>query len=159
MGQIVVQVSDARASADASAEIITYSLGSCIGAALYDPVSRVAGMLHHQLPSGTMDAEKATRTPCMFADTGLAYLLSEMERLGANRRRVRVRLAGGAAMVEGAATFAIGKRNHAAIRKALFQHGLFVDAEDVGGSVPRTMSLQVGDGAVTIRSRGETRVI
>ncbi|QOV91040.1 chemotaxis protein CheD [Humisphaera borealis] len=159
MTQIVVQVSDARASADKSAAIVTYSLGSCIGAALYDPVAAVGGMLHHQLPSGSLDPEKASRNPCMFADTGLAYVLAEMERLGANRRRIRVRLAGGAAMLDASTSFAIGKRNHAAIRKALFQHGLFVDAEEVGGSVPRTMTLQIANGEVSIRTRGESHGI
>lgn len=154
--QITVNISDAKVSANPGDTIVTYSLGSCIGVALYDPVLPIAGLLHFQLPTSTMDTERAKRQPLMFADSGLDALIREMESRGASKRRLKVKIAGGAKMFEDNSTFDIGKRNHTAIRKALWQHGLFVDAEEVGGSVPRTVYVNVSDGKVTLKRSGSS---
>jgi chemotaxis receptor (MCP) glutamine deamidase CheD len=37
------------------------------------------------------------------------------------------------------------------MRKILWQHGLFIDAEHIGGNTPRTMYLAVVDGSVKIK--------
>ncbi|MGC4076096.1 MAG: chemotaxis protein CheD [Rubrivivax sp.] len=91
---IVVNVSDARHSSAQEDVIITYSLGSCIGLTMYDPVKKIGGMLHFQLPTSTMDASRAAQNPCMFADTGVAKLLADLEAKGADRRRLKVKIAG-----------------------------------------------------------------
>ena len=57
-------------------------------------------------------------------------------------------------MSAGPKGFDIGKRNYLAIRKILWKHGLFIDAEDIGGSSPRNMYLNVEDGSLTIRCIG-----
>ena len=155
---ITVNVSDARTSGDPADVIVTHSLGSCIGVCLFDPIAGVAGMLHYQLPASSMDAARAAQNPAMFADTGTALLLAEMESLGAQKRRLQVKLAGGAAMLQDAAAFNIGKRNHVAIRKILWQHGMFVTSEDVGGTSPRTIYLSVADGSLTIKTAGVAKV-
>jgi chemotaxis protein CheD len=155
--QIVVGVSDARASADRGDSLVTYSLGSCIGVALYDEQAGVGGLLHYQLPSSSDDPERAREKPMMYADTGMAFLLAQMKELGASPRRMKVRLAGAAQMLNDSTFFDIGRRNHAAIRKIFWQHGVFIDAEHVGGSVPRTMRLDIADGSVTIKHG--TRII
>jgi len=49
--KIIVDISDARATNDPQDELVTYSLGSCIGVSLYDPAAQAGGMLHYQLPS------------------------------------------------------------------------------------------------------------
>lgn len=157
--QITVNISDAKVSTNPGDTIVTYSLGSCIGVALYDPLLPIAGLLHFQLPTSTMDTERAKRQPLMFADTGLETLINDMVARGANKRRLKVKIAGGAKMFEDNSTFDIGKRNHTAIRKALWQHGLFVDGEEVGGSTPRTVYLNVADGKVLLKRGGETREI
>jgi chemotaxis protein CheD len=95
-------------------------------------------MLHYQLPSGALDRDRAARQPAMFADTGTEYLLARMAAAGAVKRRLKVKLAGGAQMFDDGGVFNIGRRNHAAIRKVLWQHGLLIDGEDVGGSSPAT---------------------
>ncbi len=48
--------------------------------------------------------------------------------------------------------FDIGKRNYLAIRKVLWRNGMFIDAEDVGGSSPRNMYLNIEDGTVSVKS-------
>ncbi len=152
--RIVVDISDAKVSNDPSDVLVTYSLGSCIGVCLYDPVTTVGGMLHYQLPSSKMDEERARSKPLMFADTGMTLLLNKMTSMGANKNRMHVRLAGGAAMATGPQGFDIGKRNYLAIRKILWSNGMFINAEDVGGSAARNLYMDLADGTVTVRSTG-----
>ena len=153
---IIVNVSDARVSVDPTDQIVTYSLGSCIGVAMYDPLVKCGGLLHYQLPTSTLDADRARNNPCMFADTGVAHLLNQLAACGAQKRRLKIKLAGGAQILDDSGVFSIGRRNHTAIRKVLWQHGLMASGEDVGGSAPRTMSLCIADGAATIKSNGRT---
>jgi chemotaxis protein CheD len=156
---IIVSISDAKTSRDPADTIVTYSLGSCIGVTMFDPVAKVGGMLHFQLPSASLDANKAAANPSMFADSGTAHLLKKLETLGADRKRMKVKLAGGAAMLNDNSMFNIGRRNHAAIRKVLWQNGLLIDGEDVGGTAPRNLYLQIADGAVATRVFQETKAI
>lgn len=155
---IVVNVSDARASAEPSAVIGTYSLGSCIGVSVYDSAARVGGMLHFQLPSAP-DKARAAENPLMFGDTGFERLLQQVQALGAQKKRLKVKLAGAAQILDDGGFFNIGKRNHAAIRKVLWRHGLFVDAEDVGGDAPRNFYLAIADGQVTVKTGSTEKTV
>ncbi len=157
--KIVVDISDCRISRSAQDSLTTYSLGSCIGVVLYDAFNRLGGMLHYQLPTSTMDAEKARQKPLMFADSGMEYMLKEMLRLGANPKKLTVKLAGGAQVMDDAQIFNIGKRNYAAIRQWLWNKGMFIDGEDVGGKSPRNMTLDLDTGKVTVKSRGVIKEI
>lgn len=152
--KIYVQVSDGKASGDPADLIVTYSLGSCIGVCLYDQDAKIGGLLHFQLPESKMSVERAREKPFMFVDTGLTLLIQEMERLGAVKRRLSVKIAGGAAMNNGPKGFDIGKRNGLAIRKLAWKQGLFLDAEEVGGFSPRNLSLDIEDGTVVMRCNG-----
>ncbi len=153
---VVVGVADLRVTDDARACIVTYSLGSCIGVTAYDPVARVGGMLHFQLPDSNLDKAKAASQPAMFADTGVQALLDHAMSKGARKTRLQIKLAGAAQIISPNDAFAIGRRNQAAIRKVLWQHGLLIAGQDLGGDAPRTLSMHLSGGAVTIRSRGET---
>jgi len=157
--QLTVNISDAKVSSDPSVVLATYSLGSCIGVTLWDAKAKVGGMLHFQLPTSTIDAERAKQNPLMFADTGFACLLEEMIKKGGDKKRMKVRMAGAAQMLSDSTIFDIGRRNHAAMRKILWQHGMFIDAEHIGGSAPRTMYLAVADGSVTLKMGTETIAI
>ena len=152
--RIVIGISDAGVSDNPSDVLATYSLGSCIGVCLFDPVMTIGGMLHFQLPNSTMDAKRAGKEPLMFADTGMNYLIREMTSKGAKRNRMQVKIAGGAAMDIGPKGFDIGKRNYLALKKILWQNGMFLNAEDIGGNQARNLFMNVADGAVTIRSNG-----
>jgi chemotaxis protein CheD len=152
---VVVGVSDAKASGKPDDVLVTHALGSCIGVALHDPRAGVAGLLHYQLPSSLADPTRAQEKPLMYADTGMKWLLDRMTRLGAEQRRMRVRLAGGANMLNDSGLFDIGRRNYAAIRKILWQCGMFIDAEIIGGKAPRTLELNVADGTLSVKSGGE----
>lgn len=152
--RVVIDISDAKVSDNPGDVLVTYSLGSCIGVCLYDPGTHTGGMLHYQLPTSTMDPSRAQSKPFMFADTGMKLLVDKLLSMGANKKRLQVRLAGGASMATGPQGFDIGKRNYLAIRKILWSHGLIINAEDVGGSSARNLYLDMGDGTVTVRSSG-----
>lgn len=152
--RVTVDISDLKVSNDPADVLTTYSLGSCIAVCLYDPIEKVGGMLHYQLPTSSMDTTRAKENPLMFADTGMEIMLNQMLKLGVNKKRMQIKIAGGAAMEGGPEGFDIGKRNHLAIKKILWQNGMFIDAEDVGGSSARNMYLNIGTGEVTVRSTG-----
>ncbi|HXJ42968.1 MAG TPA: chemotaxis protein CheD, partial [Bryobacteraceae bacterium] len=108
---LVVGVADCCVTSDISASIVTYALGSCIAVTIHDPVARVGGMLHLMLPESSLDATKAGRNPYMFADTGIPLLFKKAYGAGAEKKRLVVRLAGGAQVMDDAGVFNIGKRN------------------------------------------------
>ena len=152
--RIIINVSDAKVSGNSSDVLVTYSLGSCIGVCLYDPATNVGGMLHYQLPDSKMDPDRAKAKPFMFADTGMNMLVKKLVSMGARKKRMQIRIAGGASMDTGPRGFDIGKRNHLAFRKIMWKNGMFVDAEDVGGFSPRNVYMDIADGTVTVRSNG-----
>ena len=150
--RIIVNVSDCRISRNLVDVLATYSLGSCIGVCLYDPMVHVGGMLHYQLPNSTMDPDRAKDKPFMFADSGMNIMVKKLVSMGGVKKRMQVKIAGGATMDTGPKGFDIGKRNYLAIRKILWKNGMFIDAEDVGGNSPRNMYMNIANGSVTIRS-------
>jgi chemotaxis protein CheD len=149
--KIIIGLSDANVSNNPQDVLETYYLGSCMGVCLYDASTTTGGMLHYQLPCSTINPGRAKQNPLMFADTGMTFLINEMLALGANKKHIKVKIAGGAAMDNGPIGFDIGKRNYLAIKKVLWQHGMFLDAEDVGGNSPRNMYMDITDGIVKIR--------
>jgi chemotaxis protein CheD len=154
VSSLVIGIGDCQASNDRTASLVTYALGSCVGLAMFDPQTSVGGLLHVLLPEASMDAGKAARNPCLFADTGLPALLDRCRRLGAVPARLRVWLAGGSAVMDDRGIFNIGKRNQLAMRKALWKAGLMVHAEDLGGSGSRTVRLELATGTFWIRTAG-----
>ena len=80
----VVGVADMKVSNDQEQMLVTYSLGSCIGVAIYDPVARVGGMLHYMLPESSLDRRKAQKNPSMFGDTGIPFLFKSSYKLLTN---------------------------------------------------------------------------
>jgi len=114
MKSLVVGISDCKVSNDQESTLITYALGSCIAVVLYDPATKVGGLLHYMLPESALDVQKAQENPYMFADTGIKALLKEVAANGAQARRMVVRLAGGAQVLDSQGVFQIGKRNYLA---------------------------------------------
>jgi chemotaxis protein CheD len=141
IGEIVV-------SCNASEELIALGLGSCIGLVMSDSKAGVAGLAHVMLP----DSGPEVKLPGKFADT--AVLIEKRTGLGAARPRLRVAIAGGAAMFGASGTFDIGQRNADAVRAALKVAGLRCHAADTGGSQGRTVRVSVGTGATTVRVTG-----
>ncbi len=152
---VVVDIAGLAVSKDPTATLITYSLGSCIGVAIYDPVAKVGGMLHYMLPESQLAPEKAQSNPAMFCDTGVPRLFRAAYELGAVKARLVVKVAGGSQLLDDNGTFNIGKRNYLALRKLFWKNGVMIQAEHVGGSLSRTLKLEVGTGLVTLKLRNQ----
>ena len=153
--KIVVGVADMKLSRNSEDSIVTYSLGSCIGVTLHDPVAKVAGILHFMLPESALSSEKAQANPYMFADTGIPALFREAYRLGAVKERLVVKAVGGSQVLDPNGMFNIGKRNIIAMRKIFWQNGVLMGATALGGSVNRTVTIQVLTGEVLVKTSGE----
>jgi chemotaxis protein CheD len=154
MSTVVIGVADGKVSASAGDVLATYALGSCIALAVHDPVAGIGGMVHFMLPDSRVDPGKAQQNPWMFGDTGMALLLQNVLAMGAQKRRLKVWAAGGAQMVNDNGFFEIGKRNYLAMRKLLWKTGLLLAGEAVGGTVHRTVRLEVGAGRFLLRAGG-----
>jgi chemotaxis protein CheD len=143
MGEIEV-------SSQTGEELVARGLGSCIGLALIDCQSGVAGMAHIVLPEapGPSDPE-----PGKFADLAVPELISQMRRAGATVRRLDAVLAGGARMFE-LGEMDIGARNAEAVKEGLARSGVTVRASDTGGNRGRTMRLTVGEFTVRVKEAG-----
>jgi chemotaxis protein CheD len=153
--KLVVGVADMKLSRTPGDTVVTYSLGSCIGVILHDPVAKVAGLLHFMLPESSLSPEKAAVNPCMFADTGIPYFFREAYRLGASKERIVVKAAGGSQVLDPNGMFNIGKRNVIAMRKIFWQAGVLMGATALGGSVNRTVTVHVSTGEVHMKTSGQ----
>jgi len=146
------------AAAHAPGTIIkTLALGSCVAVLFLDPQTRTVGMAHIALPESKINKRKALEKPGYFVDTGIAALMEEMNRVGCkgNGKGMIVKLVGGAKIImDSNSMFNIGRRNVLAVKKMLWSMGTGVTAEDVGGSISRSVALDGDTGEVVISSLG-----
>ncbi len=133
--------------------LITYALGSCIGLCFQDPALRLGALLHVMLP---MNLEAGRKNAFKYADTGIRETVRQMTAQGALKSRITVKIAGGAKMFEvtGGSLGNIGQRNIESVHTILRQEGIRLIAEDVGGTVARTLLFDVASGQGCIRSYG-----
>lgn len=153
--KLIVGIADMQVTDDPGATLITYSLGSCIGVALYDPMVKVGGLLHYMLPDSQIDIQKAQKNPWMFANTGIPLFFKEAYKFGAEKRRMQVKVVGGSQILDDSGYFNIGKRNYMALRKIFWMNNVLIHAEDVGGNVNRTLSIELSSGKVWIKTSGD----
>src|SRR5947209_17980073 len=100
MSVITVGIAECHVSRDADSSLLTHALGSCVAVAIHDPVAKVSGLLHLMLPESSIDPEKAREKPFMFADTGIPALFHRAYANGAEKKRLTVRLIGGAQVMD-----------------------------------------------------------
>ena len=150
--KLVVGVSDLKVSKNVNDIIITHALGSCLGITAFDPVAGVGGLVHVMLPLSKADPKKAQQRPAMYVDTGFSMLLKALFDLGATKKNLEINVAGGASMKQnsGEDYFKIGQRNFTTFRKLLWKNGFIIANQEVGGSISRTMVLEMNSGLVTI---------
>ena len=73
------------------------------------------------------------------------------------RKRVGAPTAGGASMMDPQAIFDIGKRNYLALRKILWKAGILLAGESVGGTMSRTIRLEIGSGRLWLQESGKQK--
>ena len=136
--------------------LTTLGLGSCVGVALYDPVNKVAGLLHLMLPDSTQI--RNNENLAKFADTGIKELISRMTDLGAQKSRIVAKIAGGAqmfAMKSSNDMLRVGERNVEATKDNLRKYNIRLLVEDTGLNYGRTVEFYAETGAFVIKSVGK----
>ncbi len=136
--------------------LTTLGLGSCVGIALYDPTTKIAGLAHIMLPDSTQI--KNNSNIAKFADTAAVKLVDDMVKIGAKRNKLIAKLAGGAQMFAfGDASndmMRIGYRNAIASQEILAKLGIPVVAQDTGKNYGRTVELYSENGILRIKTIG-----
>lgn len=150
--RVVVGVGDMAVSNNAMVTLSTYALGSCIGVVAYDPGAKVGGILHLMLPESSISPDKAQTQPAMFADTGLPLFFRSLAGLKADRSRLRIFVTGGACVLASHDNFKIGERNTKATLDFLAANGYRVRQQVTGGTTNRTVHLEIGAGAMTLKT-------
>lgn len=153
----MVSLGELRVSRDPRVVLVAYGLGSCVGVCAYDPVSRVAGLLHAMLPESN---GCPSANPTRFVDTGIPLFLEEMIRQGASRQRLILKIAGGARILESPGStriFDVGARNVAMTLEVIKQQGLRLAAADTGGAAGRTVKVFVETGRVVVKTLGQEK--
>lgn len=138
------------------------SLGSCIGFAVYDTKSRMAGMAHIVLPDSAIGQGRTTEEkPGKYADTAVPSLVGKMLSLGSKPENLIIKIAGGAQMFNlkgNENVINIGSRNTAAVHQAIKDMGLRVNKEDTGGNKGRTIKLNAFNGMFYLKIIGQQEV-
>jgi chemotaxis protein CheD len=153
--RVVIGVGDMAVSNNTQVVLSTYALGSCVGVVAYDPLVKAGGILHLMLPDSTIAPDKAVKQPAMFANTGLPLFFRALVGLKADPNRARLFVVGGASVMGGQDPFKIGERNVAVTLDYLTRKGLLIRARELGGTVNRTVHLEVATGAVTLKTPTE----
>jgi len=152
MSEIVVGISDFKVSNNINDVLVTYALGSCIGVTIYDPVVKIGGLLHFMLPESSIDIKKASENPAMFADTGIPLLFKNCYKFGADKKRMKVKVAGGASILDDSNFFRIGQKNITAMKKLFWKNNMLIGAEDVGSDYNRTIYMHISSGKVFVKT-------
>lgn len=145
---LVASIGEMVLSSSPDSHLVAYGLGSCVALAAWDPRTRVGGLAHFMLPSGSANGSG----PVKFIDSGIGAFLAALEDRGAVVNRSVFKAAGAASMLAIAGGLAIGTRNAETIQAALSERGLHLTACALGGTTGRTVQLKVGDGQFLVKS-------
>ena len=133
--------------------LISYGLGSCIGISLYDPQTKIGGLLHIMLPDSNQS--RANENRAKFADTGIPDMLEELIRMGAAKSRLVAKLAGGSQMfafANASDIMRVGLRNASASKEILKKLSIPIVGEDTGGNYGRTVQIDLSTGFYKFKS-------
>ncbi len=140
--------------ARAPARLETHSLGSCVGVALYDKNSKIAGLAHIMLPAGKLKMKDPQHSH-KYADIAINDMLKEMIEMGANKQNIIAKIAGGACMFQGAGIsecMQIGYKNITSVKQILSELNIKIISEDTGGTAGRTVILDAETGRFIIKT-------
>ena len=136
--------------------ITTLGLGSCVGIAIRDPLTKIGGLAHVMLPDST--EIKNNLNIYKLADTGIEELVRLLVEKGASRARLVAKIAGGAQMFafqNKSDLVRVGERNVQASKKKLAELKIPILAEDTGENFGRTVIFYPETGDYVIRTAGK----
>ncbi len=151
---IKVSMADLKV-AKAPDSLTTLGLGSCIGLTLYDPASKIGGLVHYMLPDSTK--LRNNTNIAKFGDTGIRELYNQMikmaripdewlQRLPVELRCLRCR---------NSTVGNVGDRNTDMARHVLAELKIPLKAQDTGLNYGRTVILDCETGDYIIKAVGK----
>ena len=144
-----------------SDSITTLGLGSCVGVVIWDPTTKICGMVHVMLPDST--TIRNNTNVAKFADSGIDELLKRVLAKGAKRQNLVAKIAGGAKMFSvnnKSDLISIGDRNVEASIKKLKELKIPLKAQDTGETYGRTVTFYPENGEYHIKRVGrEVKII
>ncbi len=157
MGEIIkVGMADLKVCREPDS-LTTLGLGSCVGVALYDPVTKISGLAHVMLPNSLEIRNNSNIAK--FADTGIVETIRLMSEMGASTKRLVAKIAGGAQMFnfssKGSDNLNIGLKNVEAVKMKLQELSIPILAEDTGLNYGRTVIFDSNTGQYTIKAVGK----
>ncbi len=156
MGEIIkVGMADLKVCVAPDA-LTTLGLGSCIGIAIRDPITKIGGLAHIMLPDSTQI--KNNTNLFKFADTGIDELVRLLILKGASKQRLVAKIAGGAQMFafqNKSDLVRVGERNAEACKDKLKQLNIPLLAQDTGLNYGRTVIFFPETGNYVIKAVGK----
>lgn len=129
-------------------------VGSCVTVTLYDKHTRVGGLAHIMIPSIAESRNRAQ--PGKFADVAIDSMIAQMKRHGVPLHNIQAKIYGGANMfpdiIAPASAMDIGNRNILSVKDELAKHNIGIIAQDVGGHIGRSVSLDTRNGLVVVKT-------
>ncbi len=123
-------------------------LGSCIAVCLFDPKTRIGGMNHFMLPSGSQNARANCTSYGMYA---MDSLINELMARGADRGRLVAKVFGGASVLPNMTNQDVGLKNIEFIKSYLETEKIPVVAKMVGGCRGMQVCFETHTGKARVR--------
>jgi len=144
--ELIVKIGEYKVVKGEDYVLITLGLGSCVCLAMYDAINKIGGLAHILLPHSNGREESAK-----YADQAVKLMVKDMKKLGA--KDIIAKIAGGGEILP-MLSMKIGERNVKVVKEQLKMYNIRLVAEDVGGSVGRSVFFYVKDGKMLIKYSG-----
>lgn len=149
----IVGIGEFKVSSNTEDILKTYALASCVAITLYSPLKKIAGMIHVALPY-PLDEEENEARPGYYATSGVPILFNVMRsQFGCLEGELQIHLYGGAESIRKNDCFKIGQRNLEAVDKLFSNRKLTAHHSEVGGTISRTLEMDVATGSVKVFSQ------
>lgn len=149
MPEVAIQAGGVHASK--TPVLIKTTLGSCVAVCLFDPIAQVGGMNHFMLPGNSSDGESPR-----WGVQAMELLINQLHKLGADRRRLVAKIAGGCTVVDvELAQGSIADRNVRFIEAFLAAEGFPLLSKRVGGTKGVEVRFRTDTGAAFVRALGD----
>jgi chemotaxis protein CheD len=126
---------------EASEDLLSTVLGSCVAVCLHDPGRRIGGMNHFLLPFGQ---GHGTDRPVRYGLFAMEILVNELMKQGAVKARLQAKIFGGAKIMADLGD--IGKANARFAQEFLHTEGIPCLAESLGGTNARRIVFRPSTG-------------
>jgi len=123
------------------------ALGSCIAVVAYDAKNRIGGIAHIMLFGKAPENKKQEENK--YAENAISNLLLQMQKAGADKKKMEFCLAGGANVLR-RNDDTIAKKNCNSVLQIMKEQKLKIKAKSLGGTQRRSISLDISSGKVNL---------